>query len=341
MRLLFSRPAVSLLCLLFSFVLTPACPAQTAQARDSFTLESALRQLIDRFATAPNLHGPFKLQFFQDPAFAAETGKDWQDFFRQQLESHHFSVSDSPDAALLRVGVAETPAELVLSATTRIGEKDEVRLLTFPRASFRAPSLPVVPVRLEKQLVFQTSDRLLDASSPGNDTSGGMAVLAYRDFAFVALRIDSVGAVQQSVSLTAAGPLLSRDPRVELSLEPDAPSIVFSEKSCPFSWTAANADIPCRAAKSVPRAPAVLTPSCDSRAWKLLADSSDWSTPDLLEAVPNEPSHKGSAAILSDFPGPIIAISAEQNPSASALVVTRNLRTGNYEVYKVTLACGN
>jgi hypothetical protein len=128
---------------------------------------------------------------------------------------------------------------------------------------------------------------------------------------------------------------------VELSLEPDSPSIVFSEKSCPFTWTAANAEIPCHAAKFVPRAPTVLTPSCDSGAWKLLADGADWTTPDLLQAVPNDPSQKGSAAILSDFPGPIISISAEQNPSPSAFVVTRNLRTGNYEVYKVTLACGN
>lgn len=343
MPLPFSCSAVLLLCPFFSFFLAPASHAQNIQAQDSISLEAALRQLIDRFVTVPDLHGPFKLEFFQDPAFAAETGKDWEDFFRQQLESHRFSLSDSPDAALLRVGVAETPTELVLSAATRVGEKDEVRLLTFPRASFRAASLPVAPVRLEKQLVFQTSDRLLDASLLGEGTPGGMALLAYRNFELVALRIDSVGAVQQSVSLAAAGPLPSRDPRAELSLQPDSPSIVLSGKSCPFTWTATNTDIKCHPVKFVPRAPTVLTSSCDSRGWKLLADGADWTTPDLLQAVPDNPSQQGRAAILSDFPGPIISmsISAERNPSSSTLIVTRNLRTGNYEVYKVTLACGN
>jgi hypothetical protein len=44
--------------------------------------------------------------------------------------------------------------------------------------------------------------------------------------------------------------------------------------------------------------------------------------------------------VLSEFPGPILGTNGEQNPS-SVLVVAQNLRTGDYEIYKITLACGN
>ena len=84
----------------------------------------------------------------------------------------------------------------------------------------------------------------------------------------------------------------------------------------------------------------MLTSSCDSSDWNLEADGNDWSTTDLLQAVPADTSRQGSAAVLSEFPGPVLSINEEQNPN-SALIVARNLRTGNYEVYRITLACGD
>lgn len=316
----------------------PALAAQSPTP-ESISLDDALRQLADRVATIPNLHGPLRLQFLQDSNFATETGKDWQDTFRKELEKHHFVLSDEPTAFLLRLGLAETPTQLVLSANARIGEKDEVRLVTFPRANFRAASLPVVPVRLEKQLVYQTSDRILDASSLSNGTQAGMVLLVYRNADLAVLRLDASGAVQQSVSLTAAAVLPTRDPRGELKLTSDDASVFLPGKSCEFTWTTPG-EPKCHAAKANWRVPTVLSSSCGAGGWKLLADGSDWNTPDLLQAVPDNSMQKGSAAILSDFPGPILSINGEQSP-ASALIVTRNLRTGNYEVYNITLACGN
>ena len=84
----------------------------------------------------------------------------------------------------------------------------------------------------------------------------------------------------------------------------------------------------------------VLTPACGDGGWRLLSDGGDWSTPDLLQVVPDGIGRKGSTALLSDFPGPILSIAAGPS-SGSALVVTRNLPTGDYEIYKITLACGD
>jgi hypothetical protein len=337
-RLLLARPlAYFSVCLSLFLAFRLAC-GQSPSA-SPVTLDDAVRQFADRVASIPNLHGPYRLEFLEDASLAAETGQDWQDSFRKELESRRIGLTEDPAAALLCIGVAETPTEMVLSAEVRSGDRDEVRLVTFPRATFRLASLPVAPVRLEKQLVYQSTDRLLDASSLWNGASTGMVLLAVRNGELAVLRIDASGALQQSVPLTVAGPLLSRDPRAELTAQADAVSVLLPGRTCQFTW-AASGDAKCHSVKSTWRAATVLTPSCDAGGWKLLADGSDWTTPDLLQAVPENSMQKGSASILSDFPGPIISTNGEQNPS-SALAVTRNLRTGNYEVYKITLACGN
>lgn len=335
MRPFSARPLFRNLSLIFFLALT----AFTARAlpADTPSLDDSLRQLVDRVAAIPNLHGPLRLQFFQDPAFEADTGKDWQSTVRKEFEAHHLSLSDDPAATLLRIGLAETPTQLVLSAATRIGDKDEVRFLTLPRTAFRAANLPAVPVRIERQLIYQSPDRILDASS--NGPQGGLILLLYRAPALSVLRFDSSGQLTQTIALSPANFPPSRDPRAELTVRADDGTILLPAKTCDFSW-AASTEPKCRPAIPVWRATTVLTPSCDAGGWKLLADGPDYSTPDVLQVLPDSSLRQGSAALLSDFPGPILGINAGQTP-ASALVVTKNLQTGNYEVYKITLACGN
>lgn len=338
MRLHLARLLVCFGALVPSLFLPPSSAGAQSPAEESLSLEDALHRLADRVAAIPN-HGPLRLQFFQDLAFAAETGRDWQDSFRQELESRRLSLTDDPAASVLRIGVAETPTQLVLSACLRTAEKDDVRLITFPRGNFGAARLPVASVRLEKQLLYETPERVLDASSLSKDGQSGMVLLAYRGAVLSVLRLDASGSVEQTIPLALAGASLSRDPRGELALHAGDAAVDLPGKSCQFAW-ATPADLTCRSRKTAWRSPTVLTASCDASSWKLFAEASDWTTPDLLQAVPDDSAQKGSATVGSDFPGPVLNINGEHNPS-SALVVARNLRTGNYEVYRITLACGS
>jgi hypothetical protein len=319
--------------LLFSFSLafSPSTPADN-------TFDDAVLQLAERVSAIPNLRGPLRLQFFQDPSFQSGTGKGWQEIFRKEIENHHLSVTDDPSANILRIGVAETPTQLVLSASARVLERDEVRFLVLPRSSFRAASLPVAPIRIERQLVYQSPDRILDASPLGNGAEGGVALLVSRNPDLSVLRFDSSGQTNQTISLAAASQP-SRDPRGEIAIHANDVTVLLSDKACDFSWSAPS-DVKCHASKNPWRKSAVLTPACDADGWKLLADGPDWSTPDSLQVIPDGALRQGSASLRSDFPGPILSINVEQNP-ASALIVTKNLRTGDYEVYKITLICGN
>ena len=320
--------ALAFLCLV---ALPPAIPA------DSNSLDDAARQLADRIAAIPNLHGPLRLEFHADANFAADSA--WQDTLRQELDKRHLTIIEEPSATLLKVGAVETPTQLVFTASARVGDRDDVRIVTITRAAFTAPALVVAPVRIARQLVYESSDRILDASELGTAAEGGLAVLLYRNSDIVALRLDSSGAVKQSVSLAAATPRVSRDPRGELTDKGATAEVLLPGKLCEFTWT--EGDEPrCRAKKTEWRTATVLTSPCDSSDWKLEARGDDWSSADLLQIVSDAAARAGSAALFSEFPGPILSITGERDPG-SALIVARNLQTGNYEVYKITLLCGN
>lgn len=329
------RPSLALALLL----ILCACPTHSPAAADTISLDDAVQQLADRVATIPNLHRPLHLQFFQDPNFAAETGKDWQDTLRTALATRHISFADDPSATILRVGVAETPTQIVLCAAIQSADTEQVRFLTIPRIAFRVASLPVVPIRIERQLVYQSPGRILDASSLWNGSEAGMVLLTAHNSTASIQRLDAAEQPAQTISLPPAAMAPSRDPRGELIVRGNDGVAFLPTKTCEFSWSQPS-ETKCHASKPMWRAPTVLSPPCSTVGWKLLDNSSDWQTPDVLQVLPDSPSRLGSAALLTDLPGPIVAINGAQDPTA-ALVVAHNLRTGNYEVYKITLACGN
>ncbi len=324
---------------LFLLVLFFLCLAISPRAfsAESHSLDDAVRQLADRVAAIPNLHGPLRLEFHADADFAADSS--WKDTLRQELETRRLPISDDPTASLLKIGLAKTPTQVVLTASTRVGDRDDVRIVTFTRATLSAPVLAAAPVRIARQLIYESSDRILDASALGNAAEGGLAVLLDRNGELIALRLDESGTLKQSVSLSAAGLRATRDPRGELTDKGATAELLLPGKICEFTW-APGKELTCRAKKAEARTPTVLTSPCDASYWRLEAKGDDWSSPDLLQIAPDSAARAGSAALFNEFPGPILSINGELDPG-SALIVGHNLRTGNYEIYKITLLCGN
>jgi len=81
-------------------------------------------------------------------------------------------------------------------------------------------------------------------------------------------------------------------------------------------------------------------PSCGTQTWWLKSAGGDFASEDRL-LLRNTAAGKDAAPVAEmAVAGPVISISAGPN-AASATVVLRNLGTGNYEVYRVALACGD
>lgn len=308
-------------------------------AADISSLDDATVLLAERVSAIPNLRGPLRLEFNDEPGLAGNPGSAWRETFRRELEARHLNVTEDPAAPLLRVAVTATPTQLILVASARPKDRDEVRFVSFSRASIRPASLSVAPMRIDRQLLLERPERILDASSFGNDSENGIELLAYRNGELSVLQLDASGAVKQSVSLAAAALHPSRDPQGELSVHESDTDVSLPGKTCTFVW-AAGGDVKCRSAKTVWRSATVLTPACDPAGWKVVSEGRDWAAPEMLQVVPDDAAREGRAAVLSEFPGPVLNVNGEQNPS-SALVVARNLRSGNYEVYRITLACGH
>jgi hypothetical protein len=323
-----------LFCMLLIF--SSVFPLVSAEAT---SLDDAARQLADRLASIPNFHGPVRLEFLAEAATLSSAGEEWKTTLRDELEKRRVIVTEESSFPALRIVVTQTPTQIVLTASAKIGEREEVRIVATNLGPLTAANLPVTPVRLERQLVYESADRILEASSLWNGEEKGLAILLLRNSELLALRLDASGAVKQTVSLAAASARFPRDPRAEFVPKGTQAEVHLASKTCEFSWNTLG-DVKCRAAKPAWREMTLLTSPCDSTDWKLQADGNDWTTADLLQAVPAESAKQGSAAVMSEFPGPILSINGEQNPS-NALLVIRNLRTGNYEVYKITLVCGD
>jgi hypothetical protein len=328
--------------LFFRFFLLAAIfvVAKPLHAADAPSVDDAIRQLAERIAAIPKLKGPIQLELYEDAAFNESEGPTWKATLRRQLDLRKLSVTEEPDAPLLRVGATETPTQIVLAAELLFAGYQELRIVALKRALLPSEALLASPVRIEKQLLFDSPERILDAASVTRGSAEDLVVLTYRNSELTALRFDPSGSLKQTFSLSAAGARPSRDPRSEIAATESDGHLQLPGKLCEFSWSAPT-DVKCRAtAKTSWRPLPSLTSPCESTTWKLQADANDWTAGDLLQVIPETASHQNLAALLSDFPGPILSLNSAQN-SRSALVVSRNLRTGNYEVYKLTLACGN
>jgi hypothetical protein len=93
---------------------------------------------------------------------------------------------------------------------------------------------------------------------------------------------------------------------------------------------------------------ASLRSSCGGGWHLLVTGRDDWSKPDTIQAVEIQGRLARPVSPAMEFPGPVIALHAPggaletiKTGSASAVAVIRNLQTGMYEAYRLTLDCAN
>ena len=328
-------------------LISPSAAAVQAGQRSLAKIDSSVHEtaqrLAERVASIPGVHGPLRLDWHPDALWPEGESQHWRDTLHDELENRSIHLTEDAGAPALEIFAQETPTQVVLSAY--IAEHDDVRIVGAVRSFLPPAELPVAPVRLERQLIYESPDRILDASSLWNDAEGGFALVLYKNFEVVAMRIDAQGVLKQTVPLTAANIKPSRDPRALMAVHGGRVTVQLASKACDFSWETKD-DVKCHAEKFTPQSKSswredpLLTSPCDASSWKLLSSGSEPTTRDVLQVVPDGALRESSTTVTSEFSGPILSMNGEQNPQ-SALIVARNLRTGNYEVYKITLACGN
>jgi len=339
------RPVLLGALLSFGFLGTSYRPKAYVFADSDTSIKETARKLAERVAGIPGLHGPLRLEWHPDEKWPEGEGAGWLEMLRDEFDRRALPMSEEAGAAALAVYAEETPTQVVLTARTQVGDHDEFRIVEVARAALPPLETPVAAVRVERQLVYGSTDRILDAASLSNAADGGLGVLLYRNFEVTALRVDAKGELKQSVPLNVAGLKPARDPHGEMVPRVGQVAVELWGEGCEFSWDA-PADVKCHAekapapAKSNWRMDPVLTSPCDEANWTVSESGSDPTSREVLHLIPDGATEESGATVRTEFPGPVLNVNAEHSHS-SALIVVRNLRTGNYEVYKITLVCGD
>ena len=81
--------------------------------------------------------------------------------------------------------------------------------------------------------------------------------------------------------------------------------------------------------------------------WQLLVTGKgDWTKPDEIQAIDIQERRAQSVSDPMEFPGPIVALQtprdercSERHGTGQAVAVDRNLQTGRYEAYLLSIAC--
>jgi hypothetical protein len=81
-------------------------------------------------------------------------------------------------------------------------------------------------------------------------------------------------------------------------------------------------------------------PGCGSQTWWLKGEGNDFASEDRLSLRTAGAAKESRTVAELSLAGPVLSTAAAED-SGSATVTVRNLVTGNYEVYRVVLSCGD
>ena len=263
--------------------------------------------------------------------------------FAAQLEAAQVRFTQGETAPPLRVAIEQTPTQIVFTATVPGEGSTRVAIEEVPRATIGIDVSSGSSVRLEKELVWQQEARILSAvvlarSEPGEKR---LAVLTEET-----LQIYRGGPgnwrLQYSKALPGP-PQAQRSARGQLIVAEDSSgrvAILVPGKRCEAT-VADESPVACvNATTEWPSGRLMALPGCGVQTWWLRSDGVDWTTEDRL-LLRGAGGGKDAAAVAElSVGGPVISISAADS-AAGATAVVKDLGSGNYEVYRVVLACGD
>jgi hypothetical protein len=276
-------------------------------------------------------------------AVSEAKSQQWKGLFAEELQSKAGDVApSSPENCAVNVDLQRTPTQIVLAAEVANGGGEKAHLFAaIPRAGIPAENIGGAMPRMEKELLWQQSERILDAIFVrGENSAGNRLIVLQKDALIIYERLGTEWKAALTKPLGETS-VTQRAPRGEIYFsldQPDRVKIVFAGKSCQAVLRDDSA-LTCQGSSEAARTGMLLVSSCDSRTWWLRGDGGDMTMPDHLELV--QPSTQKTEAAVAELPvpGPVLSISSGEGVRADTAVVF-NLATGNYEVYRVALACG-
>jgi hypothetical protein len=333
-------PLVIVACAVFFLFINFVMETRVAARPDA--LEDGVERLAKKAAALPH-ERRMSLLWTNHSALSDERVERLRAAFAAQMEAAQVRFVQGEAVPALRVAIEQTPSQIVFSATIPAEGGTGVAIEGVARTSVGIDAHPGNKVRLDKELLWRQETKILSAALPavGEDGVRRLAVLTED-----ALRIYSGGPENWKLEYTKPLPgprLVSRSARGQFLVAEESNrrvGILLPGRRCEASVADESAIACANVQAEWPAGRLMALPSCGTQTWWLKSDSADWASEDRLLLRSAGAGKDSLPATEMSVSGPVISISAADS-AGSATVVTRDLRSGNYEVYRIALACGD
>jgi hypothetical protein len=307
------------------------------------TLEDCVERLARKAIALPH-ERRISLVWTNHAALSEQRLENLRMIFALRLEAAQVRLVQGESAPALHVSIEETPSQIVFTASVPVEGSTNVLIEEMPRALVARDARPSNAIRLEKELLWRQEARILSAALPATSAGGEKKMILLTEDALIIF-----GQEQQAWKLRATKPLPpgayqpQRSARGQLLLADENISqvgILLSGRHCETNW-ADDSAVSCFSSNVEMHPERLLAAqACGTHTWWLRSDGTDWTAEDRLLLRNSGAANNAAPVVELNVPGPVFSISAGPD-SGSAAVVLRNVVTGNYEVYRVALACAN
>ncbi len=339
------RSRLSCRTLLFLFVLLG-----TPLAARSATLEDSARELARNIAAMLPANGELSCEIRNISSLNPDDVVRIEQTLKTELQGRCVRIQpNGSEAAGVVVTLSENVKGLMWTAEIQQGTGHREILQAVPQSPVSSMAVKALPIVLRAERFWDGPERILDAGSAAAPDGDRLVILLLADAVLIQnantnseSRIDIPLAIPTSTLREPSGKLSLQDGNIlvavhgrrncAISLESDA--LVQCEDNQGETTAADGRPVP--GGQVVP-APANCTHG-SGIPW-FVTGTGDDTQPDYLEVKVSQNLGATIASNRVNFPGPVLAIHGALS-DASNTVIVRNLQTGNYEAYRLSISCG-
>ena len=334
-----SRGCLFLCLLLASFFVS--CPRSSR----ADSLDDAARALARKLCSGPPQQS-VRIHWQDSPELPGLYTDSFKKSFVSQLSACGIATSKNTNFPRLMVSIRSTASKILLVANlVDSAGRVEIRMAEIRRDTLSIPNEPSQVPRLQKDLLWQ-QERPVESATEWQDpsTREKFLFLLSQGF-FVRLRSQNelwteVGSTElpkmDRRSRFKGGTFVFDDPEAKLQL-------LFNLRLCdfepagPLRFTCVDTNFGGKAVR--------ISSVCGEPPRFIGTDNGDYTQKDRIilggkEVAGVESPDEDNASHSLEMPGPVLDVANTPDPKA-VMAVVRNLSTGNYEVYRIALACTN
>jgi len=327
-------------CLLLGFALLLLPPQLRAESLEDAAHELAMKVCLAAHKQAVQVAWQ---ESTQSPVYLTDARKK---IFLDQIFACGMAPAENSGAPVLVVTMQVTASRVLLIAHwTDTAAARQTYMVEISRASlFVAREISPAP-QLQRELLWQQEKPIQSAMEWQHPDTQERYLFLFGDGLFIRCRFENgVWKLIDSAELPAGG-RRSRlgDESIFYSHAKQKIELALHNKTCDFT-TSGRISFTCAGSDPGERAAELLS-TCEESPRYLSSGKGDYTRLDriiLKRGIGNgtvvSPEESYSSSV--DMPGPVLDISATENSKAAAAVV-KNLSTGNYEVYRITVVCSN